>query len=70
MFLTRCFDNLFTFKVKFKLLNIKKMEGKRGRGKPRISMLDDIKADESYEKIKRLPMDREYWGNLMPRTLF
>ena len=24
-----------------------RMEGKRGRGKPRIMMLDDIKADET-----------------------
>ena len=29
-----------------------RMRGKRGRGKPRIKMLDDIKADETYEKIK------------------
>ena len=36
-----------------------RMEGKRGRGKPRIMMLDDIKADETYEKIKRRAMDRE-----------
>ena len=27
-------------------------EVKRGRGKLRIMMLDDIKADETYEKIK------------------
>ena len=30
-----------------------RMEGKRGRGKPLIMMLDDIKADEKYKKIKR-----------------
>ena len=30
-----------------------RIEGKRGRGKPRIMMLNDIKADETYEKIKR-----------------
>ena len=35
------------------------MEGKRGRGKSRIMMLDDIKADETYEKIKHRAMDRE-----------
>ena len=40
-----------------------RMEGKRGRGKPRIMMLDDIKADETYEKIKRRAMDRECWRN-------
>ena len=47
-----------------------RMEGKRGRGKPRIMMLDDIKADETYEKIKRRAMDRECWRNWMPRTCF
>ena len=36
-----------------------RMEGKRGRVKPRIMMLDDIKADETYAKIKRRAMDRE-----------
>ena len=46
------------------------MEGKRGKGKPRIMMLDDIKADEPYEKFKRRDMDRECWRNLMPRTCF
>ena len=46
------------------------MEGKRGRGKPRIMMLDDIKADETYEKIKRRVTDRECWRNCMPRTCF
>ena len=30
-----------------------RMEGKRGRGNLRMMMLDDIKADESNEKIKR-----------------
>ena len=29
-------------------------------------MLDDIKADETYEEIKRLAMDRECWRNWMP----
>ena len=29
-----------------------RMEGKRGRVKPRFMMLDDIKVDEIYEKIK------------------
>ena len=47
-----------------------RMEGKRGRGKPSIMMLDDIKADETYEKIKRRAMDRECWRNWMPRTCF
>ena len=29
----------------------RRMEGKRGRGKPRIIILDDNKADETDEKI-------------------
>ena len=40
-----------------------RMEGKRGRGKPRIMMLDDIKAGKLYVKIKRRAMDRECWRN-------
>ena len=43
-------------------------EEKRRRGKPCIMMLDDIKADESYEKIKRRAIDIECWRNWMPRT--
>ena len=35
------------------------MEGKRERGKPRIIMLDDIKAAQTDEKIMRRAMDRE-----------
>ena len=38
-----------------------RMKGKRVRGKPRIMMLDYIKADMIYEKIKRRAMDRECW---------
>ena len=45
-----------------------RMECKKGRGKPRIMMLDDIKADETYEKIKRQAMVRECWRQWMPRT--
>ena len=47
-----------------------RMEGKKGRGKPRIMMLDDIKADETHEKFKRRAMDRECWRNWVPRTCF
>ena len=36
-----------------------RMQGKRVRGKPRIMMIDDINADETYEKIKRRAMDSE-----------
>ena len=39
----------------------RRMEGMRGRGKPRIMTLDDIVAHETYEKIKRGAMDRECW---------
>ena len=47
------------------------IEGKRGkRGKPCIMMLDDIKADEKYETIKRRAIDRKFWRNWMPRTCF
>ena len=46
------------------------IERKRGRGNPRIMMLYDIKADESYEKIKRRAMDRDCWRNWMSRTFF
>ena len=42
----------------------------RKRGKPRIMMLDGIKAEETYDKIKRRAMDRECWRNWMPRTCF
>ena len=34
------------------------VEGKRGRGKPRMMMLDDINADETNDKIKGRAMDR------------
>ena len=33
-------------------------------------MLDNIKADETYEKIKRQTMDREFWRNWMTRSYF
>ena len=46
------------------------MEGKRGIGKPNIMMLDGIKTDETYQKIKRRAIDRECWINWMPRTCF
>ena len=36
-----------------------RMEGKTGRGKQRIIMLDDIKANQTNKKIKRRAMDRE-----------
>ena len=50
------------------LVSIVWMEGKRGRRKPRIMMLDDIVARETHEMIKRRAMGREFWRNCMPRT--
>ena len=47
-----------------------RMEGKRGRGKSRIMMLDDIKADELFEKTKHRAMNRKYWRNWRPSTCF
>ena len=41
-----------------------RIEGKKRRGRRRIMLLDDIKADETYENIKRRAMDRECWRNL------
>ena len=43
-----------------------RMEENRGIGKPRIMMVDDFKADETYEKIKCRAMDSECWRNWMP----
>ena len=34
----------------------RRMEGKRGRGKLRIMLLDEIEANETYENIKRRTM--------------
>ena len=47
-----------------------RMGGKRGIGNPHIMMLDDIKVDETNEKIKRRAMDRACCRNWMPRTFF
>ena len=43
-----------------------RIEGKKRRGNHRIMMLDDIKAYESYEKIKNRAMARVFWRNRMP----
>ena len=39
------------------------MEVKRGRGKPRIMLLNDSKTDETYEMIKRKALIMESWRN-------
>ena len=40
-----------------------KMKGKRGRGRPRIGMVSELKEAETYETMKRKPQDREQWRN-------
>ena len=44
-----------------------RMEGKKGRGRPRLGMIDDLKQG-SYENMKRKSEDREKWQAWMPRT--
>ena len=43
-----------------------RMEGKRGRGRKRFGMLDDIKNGEEYVVMKRRAENREKWRNWMP----
>ena len=45
-----------------------KMEGKRGRGRPRIGMLDVLLDKGSYWEMKRKSQDRTSWRLRMPRT--
>ena len=44
-----------------------RMEGRRGRGRPRTGMLDDLK-ETSYVNMKRRAEDREAWKVWVPRT--
>ena len=38
-----------------------KMNGKRGRGRPRTGMVSDLKGDCTYGMMKRKAEDREGW---------
>ena len=42
-----------------------RMEGKRGRGRPRIGMLDELIV-ESYGDMKRMAENRVEWKNWVP----
>jgi len=38
-----------------------RMEGKRGRGRKRVKMLDDLIGEETYAQLKRRAEDRGRW---------
>ena len=38
------------------------------KGKPRVMLLDKIKVNETYEKIKRIASDRDCCRKWIPRT--
>ena len=45
-----------------------RMEGKRGRGRMRIGMLDLLQEEGGYTAMKRRALDRQAWRNWTPRT--
>ena len=45
-----------------------RFDGKRGPGKPRTALLDDIQDGVSNQAIKSRARDREEWRSWMPRT--
>ena len=47
-----------------------RMEGRRGRGRKRIGMLDDLIKDEHYAHMKRRADDRAAWRSWMPEPVY
>ena len=45
-----------------------KMEGKRGRGRKRIGMIDELMLNEQYVDLKRRAEDRQRWRVWLPGT--
>ena len=49
-----------------------RVEGRRGRGRPRTSWIDNIKEwtnIDSYEKVKRTAEDRSRWKSIIVNLL-
>ena len=45
-----------------------KMEGKRGRGRKRIGMIDELMENKQYGDLKRRAEDRQGWKVWLPGT--
>ena len=45
-----------------------KMEGKRGRGRKRIGMIDELMENKQYGDLKRRAEDRQGWRVWLPGT--
>ena len=45
-----------------------KMKGKRGRGRKRIGMIDELMINERYGDLKRRAEDRQGWRVWLPGT--
>ena len=45
-----------------------KMVGKRGRGRKRIGMIDELMENEQYGDLKRRAEDRQGWRVSLPGT--